>query len=361
MSDWAPDTLWWVLTARCNLRCDHCYLDPGQGSRPELSEDEALAVLRGAAERGISRLVVTGGEPFLRSDLVRLISSATDLGISLERIETNGTRLWSAAVEAVLSHQAEFAVSLDGIRAHDQLRGVKGLHQRVSRAIEDLVDCGARVVVQTVLAPDTLEELAELQRQLTGFGLHGWRLFAPVHLGAWSRRDGISPQHELRAYQGVLERWLRDGRPFELWLGSLLTQRRSDGAPLGVPAHVCGHASDTVTLMPDGRVSPCCRLAEQAPRNEEASLVTDIGWAACLSGLRPVKRRAFEILLDHEANGDCPSCALRAVCELGCRAQAVLEGRGPLGSSHRQCWLMRNGYRGEMRRWDVRGNALRRP
>ncbi|MCZ7561445.1 MAG: radical SAM protein [Burkholderiaceae bacterium] len=70
----APQLVSWNLTRRCNLACGHCYLDAVQRKSEapgELSTEAALRVIdeiAGAAPGAM--LVLTGGEPLLRADLV---------------------------------------------------------------------------------------------------------------------------------------------------------------------------------------------------------------------------------------------------------------------------------------------------
>jgi len=84
------------LTRRCNLACNHCYLDANtlkHGSSDELSCSEICAVLDNVAEHNPETMVVlTGGEPLLRSDLENMIQHGSDLGLAMV-VGTNGIML----------------------------------------------------------------------------------------------------------------------------------------------------------------------------------------------------------------------------------------------------------------------------
>src|SRR3990170_2395409 len=62
------------LTGRCNLRCHHCYGAGGGGD--ELSLEEIGPILDQLAAEGALNLVLTGGEIFLREDLLDIASTA---------------------------------------------------------------------------------------------------------------------------------------------------------------------------------------------------------------------------------------------------------------------------------------------
>ncbi len=84
------------LTRRCNLACDHCYMDAEtrlEGGKGELTTDEVRGLLDEISARSNETMVVlTGGEPLLRKDLEMLIRHGTDLGLAMV-VGTNGVLL----------------------------------------------------------------------------------------------------------------------------------------------------------------------------------------------------------------------------------------------------------------------------
>ncbi len=84
------------LTPRCNLRCRMCYvrLTPEEmapmGS--EQTTQQWLELARTARDNGMAFLLITGGEPTLRSDFCQLYEQLAQMGISIS-INTNGTLL----------------------------------------------------------------------------------------------------------------------------------------------------------------------------------------------------------------------------------------------------------------------------
>ena len=65
------------VTDRCNLRCTYCMPREGVPLMPRseiLSYEEIATVVRAAAEMGISKIRISGGEPLVRDGLVKLIA-----------------------------------------------------------------------------------------------------------------------------------------------------------------------------------------------------------------------------------------------------------------------------------------------
>ena len=84
------------LTPRCSMRCSMCYmrLDPPQMDRQgrELTAEEWIRLGRMAAEAGTLDVVLTGGEPMIRSDFPEIYKAFTEMGFLL-RLFTNATMI----------------------------------------------------------------------------------------------------------------------------------------------------------------------------------------------------------------------------------------------------------------------------
>lgn len=105
------------LTDRCNLRCVYCMPAGGIDFRPPeelLQDDELVLLVRVAAELGVTRVRLTGGEPTVRArvvDLVRQIAAIT--GIEDVSMTTNGLLLESLAAPLAAAGLTRVNISLD--------------------------------------------------------------------------------------------------------------------------------------------------------------------------------------------------------------------------------------------------------
>ena len=81
-----PYVVSWNLTYRCNLACEHCYLDAGGtplvgtenfADRSELGTEECFRVIDEIAAFAPECLtILTGGEPLLRRDILEIVRRA---------------------------------------------------------------------------------------------------------------------------------------------------------------------------------------------------------------------------------------------------------------------------------------------
>src|SRR6266436_7912942 len=85
------------ITDRCNERCTYCMPQELQEWLPReeiLTFEETLRIIRIAAELGVSKVRVTGGEPLTRRDIVHFIAEIPKIsGIKSLGVSTNGTLL----------------------------------------------------------------------------------------------------------------------------------------------------------------------------------------------------------------------------------------------------------------------------
>lgn len=160
------------VTDRCNFRCVYCMPEQGLDWLPKqdiLSYEEITAVVRQLAPLGLRRLRITGGEPTIRPDLVRLIAmlKAVD-GIEDIALSTNGVKLPAMAMalkEAGLDRVNMSADSLQQARIVAIAR--RDLKFDALASIQAALDAGldpvkVNVVVMRGVNDDEIEEFARL-------------------------------------------------------------------------------------------------------------------------------------------------------------------------------------------------------
>ncbi len=107
------------VTDRCNIRCFYCMPSESVTFRPKrelLSFEEIVRFTRIAAEMGVNKLRLTGGEPLVRSDLAVLIEQLAAIeGITDIALTTNGLLLTEQAAGLKAAGLHRINVSLDGL------------------------------------------------------------------------------------------------------------------------------------------------------------------------------------------------------------------------------------------------------
>jgi len=143
------NTYYVYLTRGCNLACQHCYLAPtyqiNSGTGGHLDYNLFVLAVKEGLPLGLGGVKLTGGEPLLHPDFIRIVDFVKDNNLTLT-IETNGTLLTKEIAKHLREHNAlrQISVSLDGFNpeTHDSFRGVKGSYKDTCQGIRNLVEVG---------------------------------------------------------------------------------------------------------------------------------------------------------------------------------------------------------------------------
>lgn len=148
------------LTDRCNLRCVYCS-PPGPTGRPPSLELLPLAdvvkVAESAAELGITKFRLTGGEPLLRPGVVDLVGQLRSIaGVREVVMTTNGVLLPQCAEELSAAGLDRLNISLDSLNPDRYARITGGGDLgRVLLGIEAADSCGIPIKINTVVLEDS--------------------------------------------------------------------------------------------------------------------------------------------------------------------------------------------------------------
>ena len=152
------------ITDRCNERCAYCM--PGElhewlPREGILSFEETLRLIRIAAQLGVTKIRITGGEPLTRNGVLDFVRQVPHVpGIREVGLSTNGTLLArpadTAATTAIALHDAgvdSVNISLDTLDAEFYARITgRDLHAAVIGGIDAAIEAGFdRIKINTVL------------------------------------------------------------------------------------------------------------------------------------------------------------------------------------------------------------------
>ena len=159
-------------TMRCNLHCEFCYVGDLLNIEGEWRQELTLEQLeRAFPERSDFQISLTGGEIFMRKDILSVLDLFRQKGYACGYLTTNGTIISEERADALADLAAKgflrhISVSIDGPRElHDAARGLKGTYERTCAGLRRLQEAtrrkGAplRVSINTTVAHESLEAL----------------------------------------------------------------------------------------------------------------------------------------------------------------------------------------------------------
>ncbi len=143
-------TLYFYLTEGCNLACRHCWMGPRFDSAgdkyPTLSMEVFETAIREAKPLGLTGVKLTGGEPLLHPDIMRILQIIQREGLKVT-METNGLLCTPEIAAEIAKLPNRFvSVSIDGMDAetHEWVRGVKGSFEATRQGVRNLVAAGTK-------------------------------------------------------------------------------------------------------------------------------------------------------------------------------------------------------------------------
>jgi MoaA/NifB/PqqE/SkfB family radical SAM enzyme len=174
-SDRLPMGVVYEATMRCNLHCEFCYVGDLLNIEGEWREELTIDALRKAfpAKQGL-QVNLTGGEIFMRKDIMSVLDLFQEKGYACGYLTTNGTIITEERAEALADLSAKgflkhISVSIDGPgELHDVARGLKGTFERTCAGLRRLQEAARRkhaplrVSINTTVAHESLEALDQM-------------------------------------------------------------------------------------------------------------------------------------------------------------------------------------------------------
>jgi cyclic pyranopterin phosphate synthase len=107
------------VTGRCNLRCIYCMpygLPTCAGPLRSLPLPLIASFVRAALRHGLKKVRLTGGEPLVRDDIVKVVETLKDLGVEDLSLTTNGLLMGGMAGKLKAAGLDRVNVSLDSMQ-----------------------------------------------------------------------------------------------------------------------------------------------------------------------------------------------------------------------------------------------------
>ena len=321
------------LTQRCNLACEHCYMDArqrGVAQEGELTTAETQELLDEIGGRAPGTIIVlTGGEPLMRPDLESLVAAGGRAGLRMV-VGTNGLLLTEPRIRQLKGAGLEgVGISLDSVRAdlHDGFRGLPGAFEKTCRAFRL---CGQQNLHAQLHCTVTRANLSELEAMVAlgrELGATIVNFFFLVCVGRGQATIDLEPDryeealreiaHLQRRSKGIMvqtrctphfKRILYEADPASPYTRAT-----------GYDGGGCLAATRYCRVDPLGEVTPCPYMELSAGNVRDRSFWRIWDEAPLFHSLR-------EPVLE----GRCGECEFELLCG-GCRARSLVEAGNLLG------------------------------
>jgi radical SAM protein with 4Fe4S-binding SPASM domain len=202
----------WEITLACNMRCIHCgsSASPLTQRKDELSTEEALDAIKQMKELCVQRVVLSGGEPFIRQDWETLAKQVADLDMTPSFI-SNGFLLNEARVEKLKNINREdlhVGLSVDGNeKMHDYIRQTKGSFKNVTRAMDIMKEKGVKFAAITQVNKLNFKLLPWIRDHIFAHGVYAWQIQLASPWGRLLKMPKLllTPQEYLKLAEFIAE------------------------------------------------------------------------------------------------------------------------------------------------------------
>ncbi|MBN1983241.1 MAG: radical SAM protein [Chitinivibrionales bacterium] len=247
------------LTRRCNASCDYCFIK-NPASR-DLSTDSIKLIINKLANAGILFLGFTGGELFMRDDILDILSYAVEKNFWRISLLTNGTLITAKHIDFLLSHSRYWGVlrfSLYSInpQINDSYMGIEGACRKIIEIGTMLLRSGIKVEIALNLLDYNFDTFQETFRYLKDSG--------------FSIKIGIKKVYARNSISQNKQR-INDSTSIELFSKIVPFIKKNATKPLEKPPHdrispqdlkargkdLCTGFYTSVTINADGNIIPC--------------------------------------------------------------------------------------------------------
>ena len=316
----SPLRVMFELTYRCNFSCQHCYVPQSYKKYNELKTKEVFSLLDQLKEIGCFYLGFTGGEPFMREDIIEILWYAKRCGFELI-IYTNGSLInekIASQLERLRPNKVDITIPAMSKDAFERISGVSGSRDKVFKAIDLLYKKGVNLGFKSCVLKENENEIEEIQD------------FA-ASLGALHRLDDmLSPRldgsNEPYRYRGRLKNsqlttgdrvqpTRKDNLEEYHFETEKLIPDTNDRTPIIENLFECGVGVSQAAITPSGELKMCVMIDYPRCRILKSSLKDT--W-------EKLKKLVENIKPDE--NYRCDKCELELYCKW-CPARGWLENR----------------------------------
>lgn len=182
----APVYVQFSITKNCNLGCAMCSSSQSRREENDLSLGEIKKMAEVLDKIKVGIILLTGGEPFLRDDIVEIIRIFSKKGLTV-RLQTNGILATEDKIKSALqAGMKEVTLSLHSLtpEIHDTITGQKGSWNKIIESISrfsTILPCKNTLLgINTVVCPQNINELTEIIAFTTKIGFYSSLI--PIHV-----------------------------------------------------------------------------------------------------------------------------------------------------------------------------------
>jgi len=296
------------LNTTCNFRCKHCYIPKHIEKGLEL--EKIQMIFQELRNLGTLNITLTGGEVFLRDDILSIIEYARSLGFRVFILSNGSLINEETAKELSNLYISEFSTTIFSMdkSINDEITGKKGSLNEILLGLENLKKNNIRVFVKCPITNINVDTYRDVEKYAKDNKFRF--MISPV---IFSKIDGDSSNLSLRIDSIKLQQIIED---YDRLNCKNVPIVKDDNVP-------CTAIHYSMFINSKGEVYPCNSLLSKIGTIYESSLAEIWNNSSELHYLQSIQNKNLP---------ECKKCGYKKYCER-CPGLALLEDNNILGCS----------------------------
>lgn len=328
----SPQNIHIEITGKCNLQCKYCYNATYNSPvfiKNELSSDQICRIIEQAKKIGIHNFSISGGEPFLKPGLEKIIEACSGCALT---IFTSAMYISEKWLNYFNDHPQvkTLKISLDGLESNDRIR-IGSKHLVVLENVRKLThNDGINLEINTVMTSQNIADFLPLYHALKSIPINRWNFDIPTFTSRMREKENlnlfnINFKELIEQLSELIFLHLKEDCEFRLsirylydssiWGSDALIQAIKEyGDDLLFPPSVHPCIFERVLVIrPDGAITRCSSHNEILNKITEDSDIVNVFTESENNDFMNIKVQDLT---------NCQNCRYLGICGGGCRANA---------------------------------------
>lgn len=331
----SPVRIHYCYTYACNMNCKHCFTKLQKQSSDELTFEEKVNMLDQLEELGISEILVGGGEPLVKSDVLMFIDECNKRKINV-KLFTNGLLLEENFIIELCKRDIKYiSISIDGTTEdeYEETRGIRALEKVIKNIQTTKKYCSFPVAMSVTVNGNNYKNAAGYLKIAKKANVDRIKVRPTKPSGNVLLYEGVypTPQQYLEFMCDMQSIWNSDYKDqFKLdfsWGDTRIKYNPKSESmevidnPFPYQGYGCFAGKGSMVIRANGDVSPCGFLPENMQTYADDNIRNKSIKELWDNGIR------FEKLRKISENSTCVNCQYYLVCRGGCIARILHAGR----------------------------------
>lgn len=319
--NYSSNGVWFQITNRCNLKCKYCYANSGYEMEEEITIEEIEDVLKALNKRNYNKIIITGGEPLMRKDLLDILKVCSNYG--KVQLLTNGTIGEEETYKKILQYVSMIQISIDSYDKdkHESNRGINSFEKVINtiKIISKLDN--TKLTLALTPTPEYMADLVDMIKfclSLDVYSLHINRFVPYGRAKIYSNRLNLEQFYKWadKGYEFLYQTYIdyyKQKKQFSFQL-DVASDLRKEVFSKG-KKYSCGLNQNLLSIDSKGNVFLCPSLHKEELKlgNIRNNVIDDIMGSA---------KKDYNSFCVDQLHG-CSKCEIKYYCGGGCRAIAL--------------------------------------